>query len=101
MRRNASDIRYDLTQFFDIFAFLADNDAWTSSVNSHTDALRRTLDNDARNGSFRQFLNQELTNFKVAVQVVSEFFGIRIPSRVPRFDNTQANTIRMYFLTHC
>ncbi len=59
--------------------------------------LARTLDNDTRYGRFSQFLSQVLTYFKIAVQVVSEFFGVRKPGRVPWFYNTQANTIRMYF----
>ena len=99
--RNASDVRYDLTQFFYVFTFFTDNDTRASSVNGYTDALSRTLDNDTRYGRFSQFLSQVLTYFKIAVQVVSEFFGVRKPGRVPWFYNTQANTIRMYFLTHC
>ncbi len=99
--RYASDIRYDRAQFFYVFAFFTDNDAWASGVNGHTDAFRRTLDNDARYRRFSQFFSQELTHFKIAVQVVSEFFGISEPGRVPGFNNTQSNTIRMYFLTHC
>lgn len=50
-----------------------------SSVNGYTDALSRTLDNDTRYGRFSQFLSQVLTYFKIAVQVVSEFFGVRKP----------------------
>ncbi|VEB53172.1 Uncharacterised protein [Salmonella enterica subsp. enterica] len=72
---NASDIRYDLTQFFYVFTFFTDNDTRASGVNSHTDALSRTLDNDTRYRRFSQFLRQVLTYFKIAVQVVSEFFG--------------------------
>lgn len=66
--RYASDIRYDLAQFFYVFAFLTDNDTRASGVNGHTDALSRTLDNDARYRRFSQFFSQELTYFKIAVQ---------------------------------
>ncbi|KGB10496.1 hypothetical protein DR72_4522 [Klebsiella aerogenes] len=55
--RNASDIRYDLAQFFYVFAFLTDNDTRASSVNGHTDALSRTLDNDARYRRFSQLFS--------------------------------------------
>ena len=86
-----------LRSFFYVFTFFTDNDTRASSVNGYTDALSRTLDNDTRYGRFSQFLSQVLTYFKIAVQVVSEFFGVRKPGRVPWFYNTQANTIRMYF----
>lgn len=66
-----------------------DNDTRASSVNGYTDALSRTLDNDTRYGRFSQFLSQVLTYFKIAVQVVSEFFGVRKPGRVPWFYNTR------------
>ena len=54
-----------------------------------------------RTWSRRSTIFPNMSGLTIAVQVVSEFFGVREPGRVPWFDNTQANTIRMYFLTHC
>ena len=49
---------------------------------THLDVYKRQLDNDTRYGRFSQFLSQVLTYFKIAVQVVSEFFGVRKPGRL-------------------
>ncbi|MEW0836441.1 ribosomal protein S19 family protein, partial [Escherichia coli] len=54
-----------------------------------------------RTWSRRSTIFPNMIGLTIAVQVVSEFFGVRKPGRVPWFYNTQANTIRMYFLTHC
>lgn len=77
-----------------------DNDTRASSVNGYTDALSRTLDNDTRYGRFSQFLSQVLTYFKIAVGLSANSL-VFANRRVPWFYNTRANTIRMYFLTHC
>src|SRR5690606_2467510 len=100
MYRHAHLLGQVLTQLFDVLALLANHDAGTGSVTGDASGLGRTLNiNAADRGGF-QFVLDVLTYLQVCVQIVRVSATICIPHRSVLFNDTEANTRRIYFLTH-
>src|SRR5690606_29881124 len=89
-----------LTQLFDVLTLLADHDTGTGSVDGDAGGLSRTLDiNAADRGALQSVLNV-LTYLQISVQIVSVSTTICVPHRSVLFYDTEANTRRIYLLTH-
>src|SRR5690606_2345746 len=69
-------------QLVDVFAFLANHDAWTGSVNGYTCGLGRTLDDNTAYRCRRQLALQILANSEIGDQVLRIVLAAGIPDRV-------------------
>ena len=69
-------------------------------MNVHCDFSGRTLDLNLCNASRIQLFLQKFTDFVIRDQVVCEGFAISEPARIPIFDDTDTETVRINFLAH-
>ena len=89
-----------LAEFFNVFAFLPDNNAGARCMNDDARCLSWTLDHNATDRGCVELLQHVVPNLKIADEIFRVVFAIRIPHRIVVFDHTQANTGWMYLLTH-
>src|SRR5690606_1182066 len=79
---------------------LADHDARFGGVDGDAALLQRALDDDLRDASGLQLFAHELTDRDVLMQQRRELRTTRVPARVPRTVDAEAQTDRIDFLTH-
>src|SRR5690606_24570773 len=100
LERHPEQLRDVRAQLLDVLALLADNDARPRRVDRDVRALRRPLDVNAADGRVLELLLQELADPMVLLDVHGERLRIRVPLRQPLAGDAEANSGRMYFLTH-
>src|SRR5690606_24599575 len=98
--RHAYHLRHLRAELFDVFALLADHDAWASSMNRDVHLARRALDVDAAHGRLGKLLLQKLAHLEVRVHVRRKILRRRVPLRGPLARNAEANSDWIDFLTH-
>src|SRR5690606_14632682 len=84
----------------DVLTLLADHDTGTGSVDGDACRLSRALDINAADRGAPQRVLTVLTYLQLRVQIVSVSATTCVPHRRVLFYDTEANTRRIYFLTH-
>ena len=88
------------TQFLDLLAALADYDAGSCTVDEYAYFCGISFDLDGGNTGRIKILFQILTNFVIFYDQVSHFIRSCIPSGIPIFNDTNTESMRIYFLSH-
>ena len=88
------------TQFFDLCAATADNNARLCAVDVDSNLICETLDLDLRNTCCIQVLLDELTNVIIFYQRIAEVRLIRKPAGIPIFNDADTETVRINLLAH-
>src|SRR5690606_35271591 len=100
LKRHPEQLRDVRAQLLDVLALLADHDARPRRVKRDVRALRRTLDVDTADRRVLQLPLQKLANAMVLLDVRRERLRIGIPLRQPLLGDAEADSGRMYLLTH-
>ena len=87
-------------ELLDLLAALADNHTGTGAVHIDTDAGVVALDLDLGHAGGVQTLLQLVAELVVLYQEVAHFLIAGIPTGVPVFDDTHAQTVGIHFLSH-
>src|SRR5690606_28535607 len=100
MNRNAHLLADFSAQLINVFALLANYKPGTSRMNCNPCSVCRTLNINATDRCTGKFFLNVRAYFQVYIQFVCVLGAISIPNRGMFFDDSQSNTVRMYFLTH-
>src|SRR5690606_16375847 len=88
-----------VAQLVHLGALLTDHDTRARRVDRHHDLLRLAVDLDLRDGRVRQPLAEVLADRLVFLQQLAEV-PLRVPARLPRLDDPEAEAPRMRLLSH-
>src|SRR5258705_6095688 len=87
-------------QRFDVLALLANDDTGARAEYGDLGVLRGALDDDFADRRVRKLLLQEVPDLDVFLQHAREILAVRIPLRRPVAQHREAESDRMYFLSH-
>src|SRR5690606_9143593 len=87
-------------ELLDVLAFFPDHNTRTGGVNRNAGFFRRTFDNHLRNTRLFQTVEDVFTDRQIFMKKASEIGLVGVPAGIPGTVNANAQTDRIYFLTH-